>query len=264
MVNEQLTPDRRDEGSIGIGAMIVFIALILVAAVASTIIIKTAEELQQNAENTSSDTRQQISGKVSISDIYVKDTANPMRWDHSGGGGSPLAGIGEDCGPPTADDCRTDVASFEVIARIGSGSLNVQQGDISYYITCGVTYSQLTPDPPGPWAAPTEVLGKTVTAVDSGLVSATQMDGTAIADGEEITAGTSFRFEIDLNPTNVDDEGGVNQDIEDADFATSTPVGCDAEAGVGQVLSLRIVVDGGGETLAHLKITSLMPGTSVM
>ena len=37
-----------DEGSIGIGAMIVFIALILVAAVASTIIIKTAEELQQN------------------------------------------------------------------------------------------------------------------------------------------------------------------------------------------------------------------------
>ena len=45
MVNEQLTPDRRDEGSIGIGAMIVFIALILVAAVASTIIIKTAEEL---------------------------------------------------------------------------------------------------------------------------------------------------------------------------------------------------------------------------
>ena len=70
-----------EEGSIGIGAMIVFIALILVAAVASTIIIKTAEELQQNAENTSSDTRQQISGKVSITDIYVKDTDNPMSWD---------------------------------------------------------------------------------------------------------------------------------------------------------------------------------------
>ncbi|GIQ99408.1 MAG: hypothetical protein CM15mP6_4250 [Methanobacteriota archaeon] len=60
MVNEQLTPDRREEGSIGIGAMIVFIALILVAAVASTIIIKTAEELQQNAGNTSRH-RQQIS-----------------------------------------------------------------------------------------------------------------------------------------------------------------------------------------------------------
>ena len=249
-----------EEGSIGIGAMIVFIALILVAAVASTIIIKTAEELQQNAENTSSDTRQQISGKVSITDIYVKDTDNPMKFDHSGGGGDPIAEIGEACGSGTSLDCRTDVSTFEVIARISSGSLNVQQGDVSYYITCGVTYSQL--DGPG---APTEVLGKTVAAVDSGQVVATEMDGTTIADGTELTAGTTFRFEIDLNPTNVDVEGIVNEDIEDADFVgQSTPVGCDAEAGVGQVLNLRIVVDGGGETLAELKIQSLMPGTSVM
>ena len=53
-MNERLPRDQEDSGSIGIGAMIVFIALILVAAVASTIIIKTAEELQQNAEQTSS------------------------------------------------------------------------------------------------------------------------------------------------------------------------------------------------------------------
>jgi len=250
-----------EEGSIGIGAMIVFIALILVAAVASTIIIKTAEELQQNAENTSSDTRQQISGKVTISDVYVKDTANPMNFDHSGGGAVGIAPVGDPCGVGHGIDCRTDVSTFEVIAKIGSGSLNVQQGDISYYITCGVTYSQL--DGPG---VPTEVLGKTVATVDSGLVSATELDGTAIVEGTEITAGTSFRFEIDLNPTNVDVEGVnvVNEDIEDADFATSTPVGCDAEAGVGQVLNLRVMVDGGGETLVDLKIRSLMPGTSVM
>ena len=48
----QTVERNQEEGSIGIGAMIVFIALILVAAVASTIIIKTAEELQQNAETT--------------------------------------------------------------------------------------------------------------------------------------------------------------------------------------------------------------------
>ena len=48
----QIVERNREEGSIGIGAMIGFIALILVAAVASTIIIKTAEELQQNAEQT--------------------------------------------------------------------------------------------------------------------------------------------------------------------------------------------------------------------
>ena len=77
-MNERLPRDQEDSGSIGIGAMIVFIALILVAAVASTIIIKTAEELQQNAEQTSSDTRQQISGKVAITDLIVATTADDI------------------------------------------------------------------------------------------------------------------------------------------------------------------------------------------
>ena len=214
MVNEQLTPDRRDEGSIGIGAMIVFIALILVAAVASTIIIKTAEELQQNAENTSSDTRQQISGKVSIADVYVKTTADALG-----------AGAGD-----------TDVATMEVIARISSGSLNVQEGDISYYVSCKVSYSDGS---------------ATFATVDSGTANSLELDGTDITTGTEITAGTTFKFEIDLAATNVEDGDAV---ITAADFATSTPPGCDAEAGAGEELELRVVVDGGGETLANLKI----------
>ena len=86
----------REAGSIGIGAMIVFIALILVAAVASTIIIKTAEELQQNAAQTSSDTRQQISGKVSIVDVIAAST------------GTDITGT-------------TNIATFDVIFRISSG-----------------------------------------------------------------------------------------------------------------------------------------------
>ena len=55
---------KKDElGSIGIGAMIVFIALILVAAVASAVIIQTGEKLQQNAQQSGSDTQQEISWK---------------------------------------------------------------------------------------------------------------------------------------------------------------------------------------------------------
>ena len=145
MSEEYQTVERnREEGSIGIGAMIVFIALILVAAVASTIIIKTAEELQQNAENTSSDTRQQISGKVSIADVYVKTTADSM-------------GLGGD---------DTDVATMEVIARISSGSLNVQEGDISYYVSCKVSYSDGS---------------ATFATVDSGTADSLELDGTAVS-----------------------------------------------------------------------------------
>jgi|TARA_B100000519_G_scaffold100723_1_gene87355 hypothetical protein len=232
MVNEQLTPDRREEGSIGIGAMIVFIALILVAAVASTIIIKTAEELQQNAENTSSDTRQQISGKVSVADVYVKTTADPL-----------AEGAGD-----------TDIATMEVIARISSGSLNVQQGDISYYISCKVTLVDEAGDP-------------TYAVVDSGDATAVNLDGSAIAAGTELTAGTTFKFEIDLNPTDVADTAGTgaaDDDLDNGDFLSATTPGCDCEAGAGQELELRVVVDGGGETLANLKIESITLGKSIM
>lgn len=118
MSEERLEMSNRranEEGSIGIGAMIVFIALILVAAVASTIIIKTAEELQQNAEQTSADTRQQISGKVSLVDVIVRSTGDEL-------------GTG-----------ATHVASMDVIWRVSSGSTGMFPADVTYYVTCQVS-----------------------------------------------------------------------------------------------------------------------------
>ena len=62
-------------GSIGIGAMIVFIALILVAAVASAVIIQTGEKLQQNAQQTGDDTVREIGGKITINGVLIVDTS---------------------------------------------------------------------------------------------------------------------------------------------------------------------------------------------
>ena len=74
MQKKNMNEESNDWGSIGIGAMIVFIALILVAAVASAVIIQTGEKLQQNAQQSGSDTQQEISGKISIITIWVGDT----------------------------------------------------------------------------------------------------------------------------------------------------------------------------------------------
>ena len=69
---------RDSVAAIGIGAMIVFIALVLVAAVASAVIIQTGEKLQQNAQQTGSDTQQEISGKISIVTGWVGSTTDEL------------------------------------------------------------------------------------------------------------------------------------------------------------------------------------------
>ena len=73
MKNQKET--KQDElAAIGIGAMIVFIALILVAAVAAAVIIQTAEKLQQNAQASGDDTQEQMSTKVTLINIIIEAT----------------------------------------------------------------------------------------------------------------------------------------------------------------------------------------------
>ena len=88
--------------AIGIGAMIVFIALILVAAVAA-VIIQTAEKLQQNAQSTGDDTSQSMNGKIMVSTV--------------------VAGTG----------AATD---YEIYARLAPGSEPLATDQIFYQIIC--------------------------------------------------------------------------------------------------------------------------------
>tara|TARA_B100001564_G_scaffold204209_1_gene171814 strand:- start:2028 stop:2687 length:660 start_codon:yes stop_codon:yes gene_type:complete len=214
-MNERLPRDQEDSGSIGIGAMIVFIALILVAAVASTIIIKTAEELQQNAEQTSSDTRQQISGKVALTDLIVATTADDI-------------GAG------------THVATFDVVWRVSSGSTGIYPADVSYYITCDLSAHT----------------GLGLGFDDGTLPASSIITEVAIAGTTELTAGNTYYTTVTLGNSDVDSDGDVDTD--------DTNPGCDTTATQGQTLNMRIVVDGGGETLTEFTVHSLTLGSSMM
>ncbi|MGA1821309.1 MAG: hypothetical protein ACMUIG_02135 [Thermoplasmatota archaeon] len=66
--------ENRDVGAIGIGTLIVFIALILVAAIAAAVIIGTAEDLEEQAEDVSDDTSKMIRGPVQI--VYAEGMVN--------------------------------------------------------------------------------------------------------------------------------------------------------------------------------------------
>ena len=158
----QLAQREREEGSIGIGAMIVFIALILVAAVASTIIITTAEELQQRAEKTADDTRGEISGKINIVDAFVKTNA---------------------AGPPEV------VSSILLIAQLAAGADEVTSNLVTYFITCAN-------------AAEDDLVIDTSNIDDAGAAMLDNSDGDGNADtafsSDELESGDTFKIPITL------------------------------------------------------------------
>ena len=80
--NEMKNENSDNLAAMGIGAMIVFIALILVAAVASAVIIQTAEKLQQNAQTTGDQTQDQMASKIMPLSIVIDNNGDlRMTWE---------------------------------------------------------------------------------------------------------------------------------------------------------------------------------------
>ena len=173
-MNKRNTPYMNDDkASIGIGAMIVFIALILVAAVASTIIIKTAEELQQRAEATGDDTRDEISGKIQLVMAYVSA--------ETGG-----AGV-------------TTVDEITLIVQMAAGSDATLLTDIQWLIVCdNGAAAEVNTGVLDDGGAPATVLAE-------------DLGGTALTAGSSVSAGQTFGIVIDTAASCTPDVGDTQE-----------------------------------------------------
>ena len=153
---------KQDElAAIGIGAMIVFIALILVAAVAAAVIIQTAEKLQQNAQASGDDTQEQMSTKLTLINVVIETI-------DGGVGGA------------------TD--ELFVTFELAPGSEPTEGDDIGYTVICA--------DDQGTPADPTD---DTTEFAQGDLTGATPHDGDgAGAAAQTLNPGTTYVVVLDV------------------------------------------------------------------
>ncbi len=93
-----------DRGQVGIGTLIVFIAMVLVAAIAAGVLINTAGLLQSQAEATGQETSQQVSDRVQVTTV--------------------TGTVGEEA-PNALDDEKIDRIALTVFRSPGAGDIDL-------------------------------------------------------------------------------------------------------------------------------------------
>ena len=249
--NSKIDEINNDWGSIGIGAMIVFIALILVAAVAGAVIIQTGEKLQQNAQQTGSDTQEEIGGKINIITMWVGQQTD---CDGDGANGDP---------------CIT------LVYELAAGSEPMLEDQVVWTISCtdnagtglDTVYGIFDGDITGAGAAPNTNGDGTADATRMHL-DTRDVDGSVKnIDNNGATAGLGAGGENDddtLQPGQVYMiDLKTSADANDVNTAGNAVNGeCDPV--LNEQHTLTILVEGGGSTYEKLSYTSVTEGESIV
>ena len=106
--------ETQDRGQVGIGTLIVFIALVLVAAIAAGLLINTAGFLQTQAQSTGEESTEQVSTNL----VFLSTTGNVT----TDGAGDPAG-----------------VKAFNTTVQLGPGSsaINLNDSTISVFTDSG-------------------------------------------------------------------------------------------------------------------------------
>lgn len=172
---------RDEQGPIGIGTLIVFIAMVLVAAIAAAVVLDTAGRLKQEAQVTGAQAREDVSGGIRILRVEGYDIGTNNDFDEINmlvvlcAGASPIAWedmsvyiLVEDRSPTSDDDgdgiadedfvihadfqdgSLPDTSVFDVTEVVGNGDMTISRGE-TWYIDLQLDNDAGGIDAPSSW-----------------------------------------------------------------------------------------------------------------
>lgn len=112
---------RDEDAQVGIGTMIVFIATILVAAVAAGVLVGVGSDLQSQSQATSAEARDEVSNQLTIRGLWARDVTNP---------GPATAALDEEAVDENGDDDEADEILIAVTPAAGSDAFDLREMEI--------------------------------------------------------------------------------------------------------------------------------------
>ena len=207
MIDFKLRLDNR--GQVGIGTLIVFIAMVLVAAIAAGVLVNTADMLQESAEQTGEDSQAQVSDRLRVVDAYGEVDTLYKRGSTQVNAGDPEHLLADDdgAGKATVDNPVVHKLGFLVMQASGANDINLETVTVSWQGPNGAEQTTI-----GENAVTTSEIDasdhfttKSVTNGDDSLLESSsdrilitvQLGALYTADNADATAGTTDNTNLD-------------------------------------------------------------------